>query len=261
MKIMEIGFKQVTIQVGAGRHKSTELSLSEINKTFHFTILDSEKYDSSFFTVMLYDLDAPKGTYLHYLAINHTISEDDNDNTIIGYYPLQKVGHRYVYETYVQKAHMDIRNVRTPTLIPFDLDKYVKTNDLKKYAKLTVKTQDRLPSSEDASLDDDRRSDDDLPPVKYHGFVHDLEGPNAKYCTCIIEAAHKGGKANPYAVCTKSTGGHMSECGSYYDYEHMPLEYLLVFANKHQIHVQNRESRSSAIQAIKEWKMKKGHRA
>jgi phosphatidylethanolamine-binding protein (PEBP) family uncharacterized protein len=240
---MEIEFKEKTIHVSPYRHETTKLPLLEVNHRFHFTISHSaSKATPDLFTIMVYDLDAPSGVYLHYLAINYTTHDHDEGTTIVKYYPPQRTNHRYVYEVYTQKARI---SAKTPTIIPFNLNKYVKSNSLKKYTTLTVETQD---------------GDGSLPPVKYHGFVHGLEEPDAKYCTCIIEVGYQRGHVNPYAVCSKSTGGHMTECGSYYDYESMPLEYLLVFTDKHNIPVRNRKSRSSAIQSIKEWKMERSHK-
>ena len=94
--------------------------------------------------------------------------------------------------------------------------------------------------------------------VKWHGFVKGIEGPDAKYCTCNIEAEYKmkqsGKQYNPYAVCASSTGGYLKQCGDYYDYERMPLPYLLTFADRHDIDVPDRKSRRSAIDAIYKWK-------
>lgn len=247
---MEIEFGQKVIQVDVGRHRVVKLPLATVQNTFHFTILDNESYNTDLFTIMLYDLDAPKGIYLHYLAVNYKITNHDDGYAVVNYYPPQRADHRYIYEVYLQSTAIIKKHNGVPVITPFDLDRYVKYNGLKRYATLTVETQETLVVDNDSKL----------PPVSYHGFVHDLTGPNAKYCTCVIEAEFKGSAVNPYAVCTKSTHGHMSECGSYYDYDRMPLEYLLVFTDKHHLHVKNRSSRSSAIQAIKEWKMRTDHK-
>jgi hypothetical protein len=104
----------------------------------------------------------------------------------------------------------------------------------------------RRKSRDDLSLEDKSE-----PGVKYHGFVKDLSGQDAKYCACLVEAGVKNkGKYNPYAVCSKSTGGHVKACGRYYDYEIMPLEYLLYLADKYGANVEDRNSRESVIHAI-----------
>lgn len=85
--------------------------------------------------------------------------------------------------------------------------------------------------------------------IKYHDFT--LPGTperEGKYCDCITEvtAKHspecarnklwKKGRSkecpNPYAVCAKSTGTSSRRCGDLYDYEVMPDEYLISYANR-----------------------------
>jgi hypothetical protein len=194
---------------------------------------------------------------------NYRTYDHHDGDVVVDYYPPQRRDHRYVYEIYKQKG-----NVRktVPKITPFDIDKYVKNNSLVRYTTLTVTTNGSEKIKHEEAEHEEAESEEEHPEeakIKYHGFVKGLTGPDAKYCTCIIEAEYKkykgGGAYNPYAVCTKSTGGHVRSCGEYYDYDVMPLEYLLVFADKHKISVRDRNSRGSALNAIRDWKAEKSH--
>lgn len=200
-----------------------DVAQQEISITFN----DRNKFpNTDMFTVLVRDLDEP--STIHYLVINAFRDIYGQGTMLYPYTPPQHVGHRYIYEIYRQTA-------------PIDTNNSLEEANLARVAFITVVTQPAYKTSFNS-------------PVKWHGFVKGLSGSDAKYCTCTIEVEAKGRDANPYAVCSKSTGGHVRECGDYYDYEVMPLEYLLVYANRHNIPVADRTSRRAVIDAIYQWK-------
>jgi hypothetical protein len=355
------------------------------------------------YTIIMYDIDAPNGTYLHYLVINFD-PMIGKGTSIVEYVPPQRENHRYIYEVY--KQNKQIRTNIIPRIVPFDVQKYIKDNNLIKYSKIQITTEisgstsnifpersnlkresprnrssgrtiagpvsprrrspERISPERDTakrgsaertlprrrstertlpgrrsaertlpvrrfrenessartsslnrsreispvrtlprrrstertlpertlsgnrsqnsspvrtlprrrsverrtqvndspkrkSKDHSSSEDESESDVKYHGFVKGLSGQDAKYCTCLVEVGQKSkGKYNPYAVCSKSTGGHVQKCGRYYDYELMPLEYLLFLADKYKANVRDRDSRESVIDAIMQRKAETG---
>jgi hypothetical protein len=193
---------------------------------------------NSLFTIIVHDLDVPD--FVHFLSVNSWGKAESH--VIIPYLAPQRVGHRYSYEVYFQPGPI---NLLPSTTREIDIAKFVREDRLSLVGSVTVITS--APTSTPTLTSG-------LGEVKYHGFVKDLTGPDAKYCTCTLEVEYKnklhGYSSNPYAVCTHSTGGHMSECGSHYDWDHMPLEYLLTYTDRHVISVPDRSSRQSAIDAI-----------
>lgn len=96
---------------------------------------------------------------------------------------------------------------------------------------------------------------------------------DAKYCDCVLEVAaeqpgqcnlekawfqHRDGREcyNPYAVCHRTIEeAHNIDvgnppCDMYYDYEHLPTEQLIAFANLKGIPARDASSREHLISMI-----------
>lgn len=221
------------------------VSIHTVQMPVNIIFPDRTLYDSNtLFTVLMRDPDAPDHEFMHYLVIN--AYGQMTPSVLLSYIPPQKVGHRYVYEIYLQQSPIVAMTVSDRQ--SFDLNSFINRNNLSVIARVIVNT----------ISDDPQTQSIQLKPVKYHGFIKNIGGPNAKYCTCDIEVEYKnkmyGYSSNPYAVCSRSTGGHMHDCRDYYDFESMPIEYLLIFVDRHGIVVPDRTSRLSAVLAIRNWK-------
>jgi phosphatidylethanolamine-binding protein (PEBP) family uncharacterized protein len=81
--------------------------------------------------LIMYDPDAPDGTYLHYLLTNIPNGIITNGNTIIEYMPPSPPSgtHRYIFEQYIQISNIDIVVNQRDN---FDLKKFIENNNLKK---------------------------------------------------------------------------------------------------------------------------------
>jgi hypothetical protein len=213
------------------------------------------------FVLLMRDPDAPDGQYIHLLIVNSD-GIDPNDGTVVlSYKAPQRVGHRYIYELYKHKGTVKVP--RSTGRQSFDVDDFVHDNNLVKVASIIVHTTEAnkslAPKGSKNKLKGGINEDDIiLKPVKYHNFSSGLSHADGKYCDCTLEVEAKihetGYHGNPYAICSHSTHGHVKECGTHYEYEEMPLKYLLTFADRHKVHVPDRTSRKSAIKAIYDWK-------
>lgn len=218
-------------------NSTIKIPLDQVQVPVSLTFTTAHTYaPGSLFTIIMRDPDAPYlNGYVHYFVVNSTLNTTNGETEVLPYVAPQRVDHHYVFELYLQESPI------TPMVAKaqdFDVDKFVRSHQLQLVSRTIVITTE--------------------PNIKYHGFVKGLTGPDAKYCTCNIEVEAKGTDVNPYAVCARSTGGHMASCGQYYDYEVMPLEYLLVFADRHQLVVPDRKSRRSVIDTIYKWKQDTG---
>lgn len=103
-----------------------------------------------------------------------------------------------------------------------------------------------------------------------------------KWCRCVLKVADKqpgdcnkdqawfetrDGRecVNPYAICSKSVGTSVKTCGENYDFESLPDNYLIAYAELHQkskdginIEIPNPYVRGKMLENIKRWKEIKG---
>jgi hypothetical protein len=229
---MDIKFKSEELMLPAKAKHKIILPLEEIKDYFSYSIADNEL--NSIIVYESKNVNNKTETYLHYLAIN---IREEADIIIDNYHPNNNQTN-YVYAIYKQKRK--INNKDKPNINFFNVKEYTRIHELVYPTELIV-----------ISTENEK--------IKYHGFVKNIKGQDAKYCTCIIEVEYKnykGGKYNPYAICRKSTKGYVQDCGQFYDYDVMPLEYLLVFADKHEIKLSDRSDRFSIISNINKWKQK-----
>ena len=84
------------------------VSLEDARKPIKIGLAKPHRYrDDALFTVMMRDLDMPRGQYVHGLSINanHEMAGGDE---IIQYTPPEKEGHRYAFEIYSQPFEFDV---------------------------------------------------------------------------------------------------------------------------------------------------------
>ncbi len=99
----------------------------------------------------------------------------------------------------------------------------------------------------------------------------DLGERQQKYCRCVLHAAAKQpdwcleDKAwreqregstcyNPYAVCAKSTGASSRSCGVNYDYQNLPDDELIAYAQLSKVNIPMPYNRQQIINNIMAWK-------
>lgn len=98
-----------------------------------------------------------------------------------------------------------------------------------------------------------------------------LDERQQKYCRCVLHAAAKqpdwcleekswrdkrdGATCyNPYAVCAKSTGASSRSCGANYDYQNLPDDELIAYAQLSKVNIPMPYNRQQMINNIMVWK-------
>lgn len=179
----------------------------------------------------IYDLDAPDGIYLHYLAVNLTSSNHPYDTRKIAtcdFKPLNPPSgvHRYVFELLEQEN--ELRTEKVVELSHCDSSRILSPEDM----------EDLLESlgSSLGQLEIDVYNSD-LP----SGMLGTSK--EAKYCHCIVEVESEKDRKqsskirNPYAICASSVGTTTgrSPCSQYYDFNKMENKYLEAYLKLHKI--------------------------
>ena len=197
---------------------------------------------SDYFTIVMFDEDAPSGKYYHSLFVNETRRLRGGD-VVLQYLPPQRVGHRYHYEIYLQPRELP---KPVATRENFYFEAFLR-HGLRKIAEITVESAN---GHENDSLNDQ------LKEIRPHDFMKhgELTEKEESYCRCVLHVKVGGRARNPYAVCTKSVGTNVRTCGDHYDYDAMPLSELLAYADLKNLKVPDRSARESVIDTIFDWK-------
>lgn len=85
-----------------------------------------------------------------------------------------------------------------------------------------------------------------------------IDDQQQKYCRCLLEVKAKGGRYNPYAICTHSVGAQVHSCSEYYDFPSMDLDALVAYADLHKITGYDNSNRQTVLNAIASWKAGRG---
>ena len=235
------------LQFGDTKPISSE-DLRVVNVPFEVTqlpakiaLIDEGSYSmNDQFTVVMWDPDAPAGTFYHalFIGVNRELRGGD---TVLEYLPPQKVNHHYHYEVYRQLRGLSIDNA---SRTDFDFDEFLRQG-LVKVGEVIVYTIIQSPMNDQLKED-----------IRPHDFMKPggLTKKEESYCRCVLHVKAGGRARNPYAVCTKSVGTQVRTCGDHYDYDAMPLPELLAYADLKNLEVRDRSSRESVIDAIFQWK-------
>jgi len=220
------------IQFGTNTPISDNLSipLDQAKKKIHIVFKQRKNYgENDLFTTVVRDPDAPNPDYIHLLVVNSLYSEHMDGDVLIEYYPPQRVGHRYIFEIYRQRKKI---STDKPEKEGVDFKEWSKKQNLEEIDQIVVTT------------------------TKPNKTTERIMHPNS-YCRCILHVHAKnlasGYRGNPYAICAKSTGKSQHYCMADYNFNIMPLDHLVAFADLEKIKLSNPTSRNLSLKEIENW--------
>lgn len=219
------------------------------------------------YTLMVYDIHAPQGIYLHFLVTNIPGNDITKGNVLAS---LQQADpatgvHNYYFDIYEQSKF--IRPVQHSIRTNFNVNTFAVRNSLQLIdrdiiagdanTKTFYLTKEEI--SEHVTFNPLFREDTILTPHEQ------------KYCSCVLDVAAKQPGAcnlekawfehrdeamcyNPYAVCAKSVGTSTRHCGEEYNYENLSDNKLIAFINLNGMPTPSSYDRENLLNLIYEWK-------
>lgn len=173
------------------------------------------------YAFIIYDLDAPQGIYIHYLALNLSSSrkQKTTECKFKALNPPAGHTHKYVFELYHQQSALKPQEISP--FVDCQVSRLITHQQLDNLLEVLGKPIDRI----ELDLAD--------PPAGMKG-----SSKKAKYCHCLLEVEAKNEKVrSPYAICASSvgtsTGSH--PCTEHYDFPEMDNKYLRAWLKLHHI--------------------------
>lgn len=221
---------------------------------------------SGYHTVIIYDLDTSRETFVHSLTINvqKTHSGDvlidpdlHQESTLEG----------YQVEIYKQNNYIDPESF-------YIFDEFIDTADLTLINEIFIETLNPIGNQQSRNYEDHSNNKDSQDSLQvttnYFKQNNNLTDQQKKFCECTIKVSSKQpeqcnidkawfqqreGKQcyNPYAVCAKSTGtsvGRSNLCEQNFDYESISDRELRGKASLSKIQIPNPYSRHQMINNI-----------
>jgi hypothetical protein len=193
------------------------LSFEDAQMNFN---IDLNLQRDKFYTLILFDLDAPHPNYTHYLLVN--LTRKNHAYEVIPYLsprpPPNDKKHRYVVELYEQPSYLK-------EIIHVNRSNAVKWLDGKKFPIADFSTSFYV--------------------------LGDNDPRKVKFCDCVLDVSSKGDAYNPYAVCAKSVGTTSRNCKEILKskLDQLPLDKLQSYAKLYKYPV--RKTVESQLRAIR----------
>ncbi|MEM3857833.1 MAG: YbhB/YbcL family Raf kinase inhibitor-like protein [Candidatus Micrarchaeaceae archaeon] len=246
--------------------------LIDFNKSHGTLVLENKELNKNeLYTVIIYDISAPNrenpiySPYLHYLKVNVLGSELEKFKVSQGDVnyeppnPPEGDYHIYIIDIYSQLYY--INNINIEKRNNFDLDEFIKTNNLTIVFRFAFRV--RVPKV---------RSD-----PKLNGNLRRIEkkeselSHSSKFCKCVASVAAKqndeclenpskymrrtiNGKTcyNPIAICKSSLEVKYGKCGKDFDYNNLSDDEIIGLAKLLKINIPEPYDRNILINKLKE---------
>lgn len=230
------------------------------------------------YSVVMYDINSADPPYIHLLAVNVPDNNISKGVILESYQPPSPPPgtgrHVYIIDIYRQQSRLSILPSRSRH---FNIGLFESSLGLTKIVTLSFSVNadigsPMLPSDIEVPPIDIVHVNEPLvtpvvPPKVTKGVLPDLisykQGitrDERKYCNCLLKVQNKHG-SNPYAICAHvgdRGGSGKSQCGSKYDYVKTSDEFLIAFAELHELPIPEPYIRQTMLNTIDLWKQQSG---
>jgi len=210
----------------------------------------------SYYTLIVYDIDAPypsdpsNSPFIHLLATNILGNDISRGDVFLSYLlpdpPKNSQPHRYHYDLYQHTSKIGFMHLTNR--LKFPISTFISRNNLQLVDSKIIIVD---PMHSNFYLSDTNHSI-----IKHHHeYIIDnstLSDHEQRFCDCVLKVANKQPQQcnidkswferrdgsmcyNPYSVCASSVGTTSRNCNSNYDFDTIPHDILVTFANLNDI--------------------------